>query len=180
MSWFDIGHLDMSVAAGYPRYIIIDNYAEALRAEAKARRHRLGVSSCRGVVPRTNGSPVLLPITAPAMIATEPVLKKTEEVVDGWPQLPMTPASGRGIIAIAADLTAVSAWLIVSPRRDVAVCKARNLAFHIARHAIAKASYHWLGEQFNRDHSTVLHGLGVVERRITEYAELIDAAKARI
>jgi len=83
------------------------------------------------------------------------------------------------IITATAEVCAVTPDILTSPARYRDVAHPRQLAFTAARH-LTRKSLSQIGRAFERDHTTVLHGLlAVVDRGDTEEAERLAEIEAR-
>ena len=72
----------------------------------------------------------------------------------------------RKIAEIVSDATGVRLADMHSRRRTIHVALARQLAWYVMRTACPQISYPQLGAFFDRDHTTALHGVEQIRKRI--------------
>lgn len=78
------------------------------------------------------------------------------------------------IIAVVAAAFGISGDDMRSERRDRGAVLARHAGMWIARH-VTTASYPRIGRSFgNRDHTTVMHGVTRIQRRIDDNPDFAD------
>ncbi len=114
--------------------------------------------------------------------ATAPDIALSKQRIAG-----LASATGRIIMRVCGDAYGVNVEGIKSRVRTRRFCDARQASYYVA-HEITDWSLPKIGRYFGmRDHTTVLHGLRKVERRIAkepEYAatigQLIAAARAQL
>lgn len=88
----------------------------------------------------------------------------------------------RRVIALVATEYGVPPEAITGRDRHRQIAKARRLAYWLARVEFG-FSYPELGLSFGRDHSTIMHGCGVVERLVLEdpgFAALVRSLRSRV
>lgn len=94
----------------------------------------------------------------------------------------VVPSVVPSVVAATARFYGVTAALINGAPRYREVVRARHIAMYIAK-KVTGLSYPSLGREFNRDHSTILHGVKQVEERLGREPKLvteIETIKARI
>lgn len=78
------------------------------------------------------------------------------------------------IMRTVSFVTGIPRNEIASPRRHVAICRARHLFYWIARHHTSK-SYPEIGRFCGgKDHTTIMHGMAKMRKRIEDYQGDID------
>lgn len=70
------------------------------------------------------------------------------------------------ITAMVSDATAVRITDMHSHRRTSHVAHARQLAWYMMRESLPSVSYPQLGAFFGRDHTTAIHGVQVIRKRM--------------
>lgn len=89
-------------------------------------------------------------------------------------QLPPPPGRVPHIIAQAAARHAAGYWDVCGPSHKARFVRARWLALVMLRDAYKKRGLVWLGQQVNRDHTTVLSAL----RRVSAAPDLVTSPAA--
>lgn len=79
------------------------------------------------------------------------------------------------ILEIVSKVTGVGVREIKSRHRKYASVRARHIAYYVAR-SVTPYSLLMLGDIFDRDHATVLHGLNKVENRKKDYEPELSLA----
>jgi chromosomal replication initiator protein len=139
----------------------------------------------REIAARVSGNVRLLEgamtrVVAVASLLSEPI---SERLVRQALEIPADApkASGRGsppsVAAIQEAVSAVSGVPreeLLSTRRTPRVARARQLAMYLARE-LTSLSLAQIAREFDRDHSTVLHAIRSVSRRLESGSETADA-----
>jgi chromosomal replication initiator protein len=76
---------------------------------------------------------------------------------------PPRPVLAGTVMAVTADYYGVTVEELCGPRRDSSLCRARHIAMYLCRE-LTDLSLPRIGRQFDRDHTTVMHG----ERKIRQ------------
>ena len=117
----------------------------------------------------------------------KPVNNKTP-LADVYPDVYAPPVprtrmrTMKEILTIVADEFQVEEIHLMSKRRTLEITLPRHVAMYLGKQCTHQ-SFPQIGRFFNRDHTTVLHGVGVVERRMREDAkfhQLVNMLRSRI
>jgi hypothetical protein len=87
-----------------------------------------------------------------------------------------TPRNPEHIYAVIGGHFGVSRLDLLSPRRDVKIVRARQWGMFLAKTEWSELSFPDVGRMFDRDHTTVVHGV----RKITEELETSPSAYTRL
>lgn len=69
------------------------------------------------------------------------------------------------IVAMSAAAFGLTRAMVLSPRRDMPTVECRHTAMWLA-HRLTALSLPQLGRELRRDHTTVMHGIARIKRRI--------------
>lgn len=83
-------------------------------------------------------------------------------------------ASTRNVVRAVSMFYDVSVNDILSARRNASICNARHVAYFLTRE-MTPLSTTQMGAKFNRDHSTIVHGLGKI-RELSKTDDVLIAA----
>jgi chromosomal replication initiation ATPase DnaA len=158
------------------------NLRETLAAEYKDRHARweaLAQAAAR-VVAKAEAAKAKREAEAAAAAAAPPPEPVSKVSVD----LPSTiPLPLRRIIAAVARATEIDAIEIIGKRRTFHIVRARHLAIYLVKHVRTKWGYDPIGLAFAVDHTTVMHALGTVARRLEtddDFFDLVERLKGEL
>lgn len=118
-----------------------------------------------------------------SLLGEPPSAEIVEEALSGRAGSPAGPPAARRqptideIQTAACDVLRVSRAELESPRRATNVVRARQLAIYVARNSTS-ASLAEIARAFGRDHSTVLHSIRTVEKRLEPGSDVHRALEA--
>ena len=171
----------------YPKYVVVEDYAATLKAEAVARRKRLGMGVSPPVVRRETVRGLVLappPPVEPEDDAVHIRQPATSPPVDdaGFRigKLPMSESAVAHIVQAVAAAGVGIEWTGPFKGTRNKASMLHKASIYIAHRGIQRASTLWLGRTFRSDHSTIHRTLKSVAANIDHFAPLITAACHRI
>ncbi|CAO0822541.1 Chromosomal replication initiator protein DnaA [Desulfarculales bacterium] len=105
----------------------------------------------------------LVGLLAKGSLTSRPLDLRLAAEVLGHMHLQLSRVTPEQILHIVAQVYGLEKDLLTGKSRKKAVTRPRNLALYLCRRH-TEASFAALGRVFNRDHSTVMYGVGQVER----------------
>lgn len=92
-------------------------------------------------------------------------------------------ATVRDIQELVCDFYQIEMTDLLSVRRDRNILEAKHVGFYLAR-VLTTKSFHQIGRLFGgRDHTTILHGINKVKKRMeddSEFAETVKGLKDKL